>query len=340
MNVGILGLAHGHTQMYCTQWREHPEWGVCVTAVWDHDVERASKGGAEGVKVCTSPAELLAMVDAVVITAETSMHDELVQLAAAAGKPVVLQKPLSLTIEQADRMVSTIERSGIPFTLAWQMRTDPENIMIKDMFAGGTLGKIFMVRRRHGLSTHLWAGFDNSWHVKPQYNLDIWADDAAHPADFIYWLLGMPESVTAEIGSFLNPKIPSDNGVAIFRYPGGPIAEINCSFTCIAGDNTTEITGEKGSLIQNHGDGPGTSVPRLPGSTSLKWFIQGSAGWTVYDGRTLANQGERISGLAKPLADFLNGRRPPIGTVREGRDVLRMILASRESSRLGVRIRL
>lgn len=341
MNIGILGLAHGHVHMYCSQWREHPEWGVTVTAAWDHDTARAEKAGETGIRIYASPAELLGAVDAVVITAETSLHADLVEKAAAAGKAVVLQKPLALTMAEADRIVAAVTRSGIPFTIAWQMRTDPENIRIKEIFSAGSLGKIFMVRRRHGLSTHLWAGFDDSWHVKPELNLDIWADDAAHPADFIYWLLGMPESVTAEIGSFLNPKIPNDNGIAIFRYPGGPIAEISCSFTCVAGENTTEIVGEKGLIVQNHGDGPGTSVPRLPGnSISLKWFVNGDGKWTVYEGPSPANQGERIAGLARPLADFLNGRRPPIATAMEGRDVLRMMLASRESNIRGMRIRL
>lgn len=340
MNIGILGLAHGHVHMYCSMWRKHPEWGVCVAAAWDHDHSRIAQAEKSGIRACASPSELLAATDAVVIASETSLHAELVEQAAAAGKPVVLQKPLALTMEAADRIVTAVERGGIPFSLAWQMRTDPENIRIKEIVDVGTLGRIFMVRRRHGLSTHLWAGFDEAWHVKPEFNLDIWADDAAHPADFVYWLLGMPESVTAEIGSFLNPKIPADNGIAIFRFPGGPIAEIGCSFTCVAGENTTEIVGEKGTIVQNYGDGPGTSVPRLPGSVSLKWFIQGNPGWTIHDGPAPANQGERISALAKPLADFLNGRRPQIATAREGRDVLKMILASRESSRRGMRVRL
>jgi len=47
----------------------------------------------------------------------------------------------------------------------------------------------------------------------------------------------------------------SYNGVALFRYPGGPLATVSCSFTNPAGENTTEIVCEKGSIIQNYGDG-------------------------------------------------------------------------------------
>ena len=43
IKVGILGFAHGHVNAYCTQWREHPEWGIDAAAGWDHDAERLEK---------------------------------------------------------------------------------------------------------------------------------------------------------------------------------------------------------------------------------------------------------------------------------------------------------
>ena len=72
----------------------------------------------------------------------------------------------------------------------------------------------------------------------PELNRDIWADDAAHAIDFIHWLLGVPESITAEVDSLCDPRVPKDNGIAMFRYPGGPLAEVFCSFTCVAAENT------------------------------------------------------------------------------------------------------
>ena len=83
-----------------------------------------------------------------------------------------------------------------------------------------------MVRRRHCLPTQQWKDFDKTWHVQPELNRDIFADDAAHPIDFIYWLLGMPVSVVAELGTLLNPAIPNDNAIAVFRYADGRFAEV------------------------------------------------------------------------------------------------------------------
>jgi len=343
MDVGILGFAHSHVNAYCGQWKLHPELGMAVVAGWDHDKQRLQAAAEQfGLDTAETSDALLAdaRIEAVVIAAETSEHAELVERAAAAGKAVVLQKPIALTLEQADRIVAAVESSGAPFTMAWQMRVDPQNLKMKELVDREQLGRIFMVRRRHGLSTHLWDGFEDSWHVDAAYNRDIWADDASHAADFLYWLLGMPQTVSAEIGTLLNPKVPNDNGIAVFRYADGIFAELSCSFTCAAGENTTEIIAEKGVVIQNYGDAPSANCPCPAGGVGLKWYLTDAGQWTVADTPEVAGHGERISGLAEPLAQFLQGKRPPIATAAEGRDVLRMILATYESSQTGTRVRL
>lgn len=343
LGVGILGFAHGHVNAYCARWRQNPESGVDVVAGWDHDRERlAGAVTSLGINACTSPTELLARrdVEAVVISAETSRHAELVEVAAAAGKRIALQKPMALTMDEADRIVAAVAAASVPFTVAWQMRVDPQNVKMKELLDSGELGKVLMVRRRHGLSTHLWPWLADSWHVDPVANRDIWADDAAHGIDFIHWLLGPPETVTAEIDSLLDPKIPMDNGVAIFRYPGGPIAEVCSSFTCAAGENTTEIVAEKGVIIQNYGDAPSCGVPRPDGACGLKWYLTETQSWVYSDIETPDSHGSRIGGLAEPLAEFFQGKRSPLATAEDGRMSLRMVLACYVSTREGRRVRI
>ena len=343
LGVGILGFAHGHVNAYCARWRQHPELGVDVVAGWDHDSERVGQAAANStMAACASPEDLLARRDvaAVVVAAETSRHAGLVEKAAEAGKAIALQKPMALTMAEADRIVEAVKANGVPFTVAWQMRVDPQNIRIKELIESGVVGKVLMVRRRHGLSTHLWPWLADSWHVDPQANRDIWADDAAHAIDFIHWLLGIPVTVTAEIESLLDPKIPMDNGVAIYRYPGGPVAEVCSSFTCAAGENTTEIVGEKGVIIQNYGDAPSCGVPRPDGACGLKWYLTETGSWTYSDIETPGSHGSRIADLAAPLAEFFHGNTAPIATAEDGRVSLRMVLACYVSAREGRRVRI
>jgi len=341
--VGILGFAHGHVNAYCQQWRDRPELDVSAVAAWDHDAERLRQScEAFGLQAYSDADKLLADADvsAVVVSAETSLHPELVKRAAAAGKTVIVQKPIALTLPEADGIVAAVERHCTPFTMAWQMRTDPQNVKMKELLAEGTLGKVLMVRRRHSLGTHLWPGFADTWHNSPEHNRDIWADDSSHPIDLILWLLGAPETVTAELDTLVDPRVPNDNGIAIFRYPGGPIAEVVCSFTCAAHENTTEIVCERGTIIQNYGDGPSCGYPRPEGACGLKWYTVDSGTWTCSDIESPPNHGYRIAGLAEPLSEFLHGKRGPIATAEEGRTALRMVLATYVSSREGRRVRL
>lgn len=343
IRIGILGFAHGHVGMYCERWRAQPELGVTVAVGWDHDSERAAANCTRFEIENAATAEALlarADIDAVAIAAETSMHADLVEAAADAGKAIILQKPISLTMDEADRIVRAVDRHQVPFTMAWQMRVDPHNVQAKQLLQSGEFGKVFMVRRRHCLATQHMKDFDKLWHVVPELNRDIFADDAAHPIDFIYWLLGMPVSVFAEMGTLLNPAVPNDNGIAVFRYADGAFAEVSCTFVAVGGENTLEIICENGVIIGNYGDGPSCSIPRLPGSVQLKWYIHGSGGWTVSDLPDIKGQGERIAGLAGPLAEFLQGKRSPIATAEEGRDVLKMTLACYDSAENGVRVKL
>ncbi|HET6453705.1 MAG TPA: Gfo/Idh/MocA family oxidoreductase [Armatimonadota bacterium] len=338
MNIGILGFAHGHVGMYISRWRDQPEMGINVVAGWDHDAARAEANCTSfGIDRAESVEALLdSDIEAVVIAAETSMHADLVERAAEAGKAIIVQKPIALTMAQADRIVNAVNQSGVPFTLAWQMRVERFNLQAKALMEGSEFGRVFQVRRRHCLATQHMKDFQNMWHVKPELNRDIFADDAAHPIDFIYWLLGKPSSVMCELGTLLNPKIPNDNAIAVFRYPDGKFAEVSCSFVAVAGENTLEILCENGIIIGNYGDGPSNSV-RPPDAPQLKWYLHGK-GWTISDLPEINGQGERIANLAGPLADFLHGKRPPIATAEEGRDVLGLVLACYESDGDGKRV--
>jgi len=336
IRLGILGFAHAHVNMYCAEWRK--TGAVQLVAGWDHDAERAQKSGIE---VVGSVAEVLKRVDAIVIAAETARHADLVEQAAAAGQAIILQKPIAVTLADADRIVAAVQRTGVPFTLAWQMRVDPHNVQLKALLASGEFGRVCMLRRRHGLPTQTWKDFDKTWHVQPELNRDIFADDAAHPLDFLYWLRGMPVSVSAELSTLLNPAIKNDTGIVVLRYADGSLGEVSCSFVALAGENVTEVICEHGVIIENYGDVPSCNVPRSPGGgAQLKWYLQKTGTWTVSDLPEIRNHGERLTGLAAPLAEFLHGKRPPIATAAEGRDVLRIVLACYDSANQGKRISL
>lgn len=339
IRIGILGFAHGHINAIVNQWKEHSEYGVEVTCGWDHDKARREKNCADfGLTGCASVEELLAQdIEAVIITSETSLHAQLAEEAAAAGKNIILYKPMALTMAEADRIVDAVEKSGVRFTMAWQMRTDPQNQKMRELIRTQELGKVCLYRRRHCLPTHIWQDFENTWHASAEFNRDIFADDSSHPVDMMQWIFGMPESVSCEMSTMINPKIPNDNAVALFKYSDGMIAEISCSFTCCASEITTEVYCERGSIQQYFGDNPGARLPRVANMPGLKWYREGDADWTDSQIPSPAAHGPRLGWQAKPLADFLAGGES-ICSAKEGRNTLRMVLACYVSAREGRRV--
>ena len=337
IKVGVLGFAHGHVMSYGGEWN-NGDYGVKIVAGWDHDAERLAKSCETlGAAPCETVEALLDAVDAVVISSETCYHADLVEKAAAAGKDIICYKPLALTMKEADRIVDAVNQNGVRFSMGWQMRVDPQNIKMKELIETEELGKVCAFRRRHGLATHTWGNFADTWHASPEKNRDIFADDSSHPINMMQWIFGMPETVMCEMDTMLNPRVPNDNGIALFKYANGMVAEITCCFVCSAAEATTEVYCEKGSIQQYYGDGPATRLPRVANAPGLKWFKEGDSDWTDSGIPSPAVHGQRLKDQAGPLAEFLKGG-PSVCTAEEGRDTLRLVLACYLSSREGKRV--
>ena len=163
-------------------------------------------------------------------------------------------------------------------------------------------------------------------------------DDASHPCDWLVWMFGKPQSVIAEIDNVLTVVAPDDVGFAIFRYPDGKMAEVHNASVTLAAENTTEIYGDQGVIIQNHGDGPSTAV-RPEHAVGVKLYQAGKpeAGWQDQYLPVPASHGDRISGVARPFVDALKCG-VPLCSAREGRDSVEMVLAAYESASSGRRM--
>ncbi len=162
LKIAVLGTAHGHINVYLAQWKQHPEWDVQATKVWDHDEARLQEFSKNQQLEAVSDVDALLAdpaIQAVVICAETSLHAELVEKAAAAGKAIAVQKPMATTLKDADRIVAAVNAHKVPFTMLWQMRVDPQNLQMRDWMRSGKLGQLFQFRRRHALNMCLKPGF-------------------------------------------------------------------------------------------------------------------------------------------------------------------------------------
>jgi predicted dehydrogenase len=342
IGIGVLGWAHGHVGSYAGMIKDFDDAELVMA--WDHDVERGEQAALNfGGGYSPDPADVLHNPDIqlVMIGAETNRHPDLCLAAANAGKDIILQKPMALSLEGCDAIIEAIARSGVWFSLAFQMRYDPCNIKMKQMCDEGLLGKLGIVRRRHCLSLLFNPSFfqgKTAWHVDPEQNLGMFMDDASHAADWLYWMLGEPVSVMAEIDSLLTDVVADETGLALYRFANGELGILFNSSAVWAAEATTEIYGDRGVLIQNHGDGPSTSI-LPPNPIHLKYYDSQNAetGWQDMQQPIPPGHGWRIQNVIRNILDEYKA-----GTVqcsaREGKVSTAMVLAAYESAREGRRV--
>jgi len=343
LKIAVLGYAHGHVTSYTQQIKGFDD--AAIVACWDHDQERGEKMAANfGLDYSPDLAAVAGRSDiqAVIIGAETNRHGDCVVAAAEAGKDIVLQKPLALTLAECERIKAAVEQSGVRFSLAYQMRLDPMNIKIKELVDAGEVGRIGYIRRRHCLSllfNEASSTGPSKWHVDPVANIGMFNDDASHATDFVLWIMGMPCSVIAEIGNTLNEVAPDNTGVATYRWADGAFGTVMHSSVIWAAENTTEIYGDEGVIIQNHDDGPSTSN-KVPNPVGLKIWRKSTGAWELFDFELPEQHGHRIQSVARVAVDFLQGKRGPICSLEEGRLGTQMILGAYQSARTGERVAL
>jgi predicted dehydrogenase len=344
IGIGIASFAHGHVNAYAHQIRTFPD--AQLTACWDDDEERGRKNAADfGIPYSPHLEDLLSRsdVECVIVASETNRHADLCIAALEAGKAVLLQKPMATTLADSDRILAAVERAGVWFSLAFQMRCDPQNIRMKELIAEGAVGKLGAIRRRHCIPVLFNRGFiegPTRWHISREANRGMFFDDAIHPMDWLLWTLERkPVSVIAEIDNVLTHVAPDDTGIAIFRYEDGLFAEVFNSSVTHAGENTTEIYGDRGVIIQNHGDSPSCGIkPPHPIGVKLFQSDRADLGWQDLGLPIPAGHGERIAGVARPFIDALKSGKP-LCTAQEGRISVEMCSAAYHAAQTGTRVR-
>ena len=171
--------------------------GAELVGVVDRDPDRASKFAEEwGTNVTGSFSEMLAdpRIDAVDLCLPTNVHAEFTVQACEAGKHVMCEKPMALTVAEADQMIDAAAEAGVKLMVGHCIRFWPEYEALKEVTASGRLGKLLSANfTRYG--------------AFPSYTVDHWAADPAmagggmdmhiHDTDFALYLLGEPDTMVS-----------------------------------------------------------------------------------------------------------------------------------------------
>ena len=151
IGIGVLCFAHGHVQSYVDVMKEFPD--VRLLTAYDDKPERARPICERvGMRYTPHVEDVLndANVQAVMIGSETSRHAELAVAAARAGKHILVQKPMALSLEDCDRMIAAADKAKVSLAIGFQMRHDPANIKMCELVQSGALGKIWIGADQRG----------------------------------------------------------------------------------------------------------------------------------------------------------------------------------------------
>ena len=148
--------------------------------------------------------ELLARsdVDTVVVAVPNYLHSQVVEAAAAAGKHVLCEKPLCLTIDEGQKMRDACRRHGVQLVYAEVLPYVPKYVRAQELARSGTLGRVFFVRHSE---EHPGPHADWFWDPR-RAGGGVVLDMSCHSIEFARWVLGKPatKSVTATLGTFVH----------------------------------------------------------------------------------------------------------------------------------------
>ena len=221
MRVGIIGVGFmGST--HAAGWAEtSAELVGCVAETVDEARPLAEQCG---IKVYREVAALLNDVDVVDICTPTHLHAQMILLAAAAGKHIICEKPMTRNYAEGQQAIQACQKAGVRLFVAHVVRYFPEYALAQQAVAQGQIGKPGVIRLSRG-SFRPKKPVGN-WFLDETKSGGILMDLMIHDYDYARWIAGEVESVFAKKVSTGHPDASVDYGMVILKHTGGALSHI------------------------------------------------------------------------------------------------------------------
>lgn len=336
IRFAILSFAHYHATFWADAINHAPD--AELVGIWDDDPGRGEEAAAAyGARFEPHLDRLLAACDAVGITSETSKHADLVEAAAAAGKHILLEKPMATSVAECDRIRAAVQDAGIIFMQNFPKRYDPVNHELVRRVRAGELGDVSLVRVRHG-NYHLLQLAERAhtaWFANPALSGGgALIDEGIHAIDFLLWLLGEPERVFAQISNQTLKLGIEDTALIVLAFPNGALAEISTGNVMVAAESSIEIFGSEGSAALAGVDLASREFVRAP---YLKFFRYGEerGAWNGSEAVPYFRQGNFHQQGPLHFLDCIRGGAAPVVSLEDGRKSLVIVEAAYRAARTG-----
>lgn len=278
-------------------------------------------------------------IDMIVIGTPNHTHCQITVDAAAAGKHIVLEKPMCLNLAEADRMLAECRTAKVKFMYAEELCFAPKYVRMKQLLDSGALGEPTLVKQSE---KHDGPHAPHFWDVERSGG-GVTMDMGCHAIEFFRWMLGRPKirSVYAQMSTLVHKDKTrgDDNALLIVEFENGAIGLAEESWTKLGGmDDRAEVHGSKGVAFADllHGnaieaysqDGYGYAVEKA-GSTK---------GWSFPIYEEAWNYG--FHGEMAHFVDCVLHDKQAIVTGEDARAVMEVLFAAYESAGTGRKVML
>jgi len=207
-------------------------------------------------------------VDAVYIATPPSSHHDYTSQAAAAGKPVYVEKPMARTAFECESMIGACEGAGVPLFVAYYRRALPRFVAVKDLLHDGALGDVRAVSVRLQSPAPTWEPGPVPWRLRPEISGGgLFVDLGSHTLDLLDLLLGPITDASGVAASRDERYAAEDTVAATFTFESGVVGAGLWDFAAHDRLDEVEIVGSAGSLrFSSFGSEP----LRLTTSTGLR----------------------------------------------------------------------
>ena len=218
LKVGLISFAHGHAYSYLNSFLALPE--VEIAGIADEVISRVETvGSTHGIPLYDDYRELLKTdIDAVAICSENVKHAEHVIAAAEAGKHVICEKPLGLSVEEMERMIEACQANGVQLMTAFPCRYLAAVVNAKNAVDAGEIGDIVAIKGTNR------GSMPGQWFVEPHLSGGgALLDHTVHVMDLMNWFTGSKVTeVYAYAATLFHEELKVDDaGMIHVRFASG-----------------------------------------------------------------------------------------------------------------------
>ncbi len=228
--------------------------GARLAAVCDIRIERAKAIGAQfNVPAYSDMHEMMRSeaIDVVVVLTESGMHADHVVELAKHKKHILVEKPMALTLKDADRMIAACDAANVKLFVIKQNRFNVPVVKLREAMERGRFGKLVMgtVRVRWCRPQEYYD--QDSWRGTWALDGGVLTNQASHHVDLLEWLMGDVESVFAMSRTALAHIETEDTAVVLLRFANGALGVIEATTAARPKDleGSISILGEGGTVV-------------------------------------------------------------------------------------------